>query len=320
MCYVITAAGLDRLIADGRMEGSADGLLDAARAPSGRRHSEGERRLRQARHDVHVAGWALALMQVLGDRPSAILGPQQAMLSPPLRASPGGRVAIGPVDLRLPGGRTPHDFLRTDATGETVEVESFDTVRPDVIVQVAAGSAERIGRAEREGVRAGSRVETSTGEERGSPESRTRAVDVLVELDDRLPVGGAAAKLERYDHFLSGWSVHLTRYGRRMDSVPLVVFVCRDRARARECARRADLVLRGCRAYAGEYPFDWDYPGRERILFAAERDIHEGLLRAYGVPSLPPEVRVVAAKGDPRASAATCLPAEIVRAIRDDHG
>ncbi len=29
------------------------------------------------------------------------------------------------------------------------------------------------------------------------------AIDLLVELDDRLPTGRAAAKLERYDHLLS---------------------------------------------------------------------------------------------------------------------
>jgi hypothetical protein len=129
-------------------------------------------------------------------------------------------------------------------------------------------------------------------------------IDLLVELDDRLPVGRAGAKLERYDHFLTGWSVHSRRYGRG-DALPVVVFVCRDRARARECARAADSVLCACRAYAGEYPFDWEYPGREQIRFVAERDVHEGLLRAYGVPRLPPEVRVAAAHGDPRAGEAT---------------
>ena len=87
-------------------------------------------------------------------------------------------------------------------------------------------------------------------------------------------------------------------------SSSVVVFVCRDRARARECARRADAVLRACRAYAGEYPFDWEYPGRERTVFVGERDVHEGLLRAYGVPRLPPEVRVTESHGDPRAGEA----------------
>jgi hypothetical protein len=83
------------------------------------------------------------------------------------------------------------------------------------------------------------------------------------------------------------------------------VFLCRDRPRARECARHADHVLSACRAYAGEYPHDWEYPGRAAVLFAAERDVHEGSLLAYGVHPLPPEVRVAAgARGREEALAA----------------
>ena len=70
--------------------------------------------------------------------------------------------------------------------------------------------------------------------------------------------------------------------------------------------------LTACRAYAGEYPTDWEYPGREEILFVAERDAHEGLLRGYGVPRLPPDVRVSAAHGDPRAREAVAEPRELV--------
>jgi hypothetical protein len=84
----------------------------------------------------------------------------------------------------------------------------------------------------------------------------------------------------------------------------LVVFVCRDHSRARECARHADTVLTACRAYPGEYPSEWEYPGRQRIFFAAERDVHEGMTRGYGVQPLPPEVRASLAHGDPRARVA----------------
>lgn len=143
--------------------------------------------------------------------------------------------------------------------------------------------------------------------------SEATSTDVIVELDDRRLAPRAVAKLERYDHFLAGWSVHTSRYGRRLEAVPLVAFVCRDRARARECARAADVVLRACRAYAGEYPFDWDYPGRNRIVFTSERDVHEGSLAAYGVPALPPEVRVIAAHGDPRAGEAAVEPRQILQ-------
>ncbi|HLH14880.1 MAG TPA: hypothetical protein VKV16_08840, partial [Solirubrobacteraceae bacterium] len=102
----------------------------------------------------------------------------------------------------------------------------------------------------------------------------------------------------------AGWCVHTARYGERAKASPLVVFVCGDRMRARECARAADLALCACRAYAGEYPLEWEYPGRQRVLFAAERDVHEGVLHAYGVTPTPPSVRVATAHGDPRAGEA----------------
>jgi hypothetical protein len=230
--------------------------------------------LRQARHEVHVAGWVLALERVVNAASCTVRGPEQAALLPPTRSSGSGRVALGPGDLRLPAGRAPHDFLRAAPGGEPVEVEHFQTLRPDAIVQIP-GAGEQ------------------------------PALDVIVELDDRLGARRWTAKLESYDHFLSGWSLHTPRYGRRCEAVPIVVFVCRDRSRARECARCADQMLRACRAYAGEYPFDWQYPGRERTLFVSERDVHEGLLCAQGTPRLPPEVRVSAAHGDRAAAQAT---------------
>jgi Replication-relaxation len=282
MCYVVTAAGVQALADDGRavtLPGSGSGTGRAGRLDA-RRTDDGV--LRQARHDVHVAGWALA---IVGDG-SVLRGPDASALSPPTRSYADTRVAFTPGDLRLPGGRTPHDFVRTDAAGQQVELERFETLRPDAIVAIAA-------------------------HDRSLP-----VTDVFVELDDRPAVLRAARKLERYDHFLAGWSLHTLRYGRCAEAVPVVVFVCRDRARARECARRADALLRACRAYAGEYPSDWEYPGRERVLFAAERDAHEGLPRAYGVPRLPPEVRVMAAQGDPRAREASIESRSIPRASR----
>jgi len=281
MCYVITAAGRQLLGVEGGPLNAAAGGPSSGAAGGAAPAWKGERRLRQARHDVHAAGWVLALANVLGGACSALRGPEESVLCPPQRSSASGRMALAPGDLRLPGGRAPHDFLRTDATGGRVEVERFETVRPDALVEASA-------------------------------------IDVIVELDDRLPVGRTAAKLERYDHFLAGWSVHTDRYGRRMEASPVVVFVCRDRARARACAQRADSVLCACRAYAGEYPFDWEYPGREWILFAAERDVHDGLLHAYGVPRLPPAVRVAAAHGDPRAGETALQPRLILSAIPQD--
>ncbi len=290
MCYVVTARGLELLRAGDRLPrpaASPDGQPDE-RSVSARRRGDGE--LRRARHDVHATGWVLALEAVIASSGgvAGMLGrPITPVISPPMRSSADGRVALSPGDLRLPGGRTPHDFRRTDGSGAVAELDRFETVRPDVLIPV---SGER-------------QASHSSPRGSGDADARRTTVDVLVEFDDRLTSPGWVAKLERYDHFLSGWSEHTNRYGRRRDATPVVVFVCRDRSRARECVRRADPVLIACRAYAGEYPFDWQYPGRESILFAAERDIHEGMLGAYGLPTLPPAVRVAAARGDPRAGA-----------------
>jgi hypothetical protein len=293
MCYVITALGLELLYRRDRMSRPAEPVTVAGGGLPGRTPPGADRGLRQARHEVHAAGWALALERALGGVREIPRGAGAAVISPPMRSIEDGRVALKLADLRLPGGRTPHDFLRTDGEGRRVAVERFETVRPDVVVEVSGYSQAADSRASPR-----ARVSADSVTQPGS------SVDVLAELDDRLSSGGWLAKLERYDHFLSGWSAHTNRYGRRRDAVPVVVFVCRDRARARDCARTADSALRACRAYAGEYPFDWQYPGRERILFVAERDVHEGLTGAYGVPTLPPEVRVSAARGDPRAGAA----------------
>jgi hypothetical protein len=272
MCYVVTDAGRQMLLAHERLDSPPE--VGGSRTPT--KMAERDVQLRQARHEVHVSGWVLALAQLLDGRSCTPRGPAEAVLSPPTRTSGAGRVALGPGDLRLPGGRVPHDFVRVDASGEPAEVDHFETLRPDVVLQIAGDAGP--------------------------------AVDVFVERDDRHASERWAAKLERYDHFLAGWCVHTQRYGRRLEAVPTVVFVCRDRSRARDCARRADRWLRACRAYAGEYPFDWEYSGRERTLFVSERDAHEGLQCAYGPPRLPPEVRVSAAHGDPRAGAATAEP------------
>jgi DNA-binding HxlR family transcriptional regulator len=281
MCYAITATGLELLHAHDRLTALGEGDVDTLPGPpSPAAPVQGDRLLRQARHDVHVAGWVLALEHAVDSAPLILRGAGESVLSPPSRSTPEGRTTLGPADLTLPGGRSPHEFLRTDPTGERVPVERFETVRPDVTIEL--------------GERAGT------------------VLDLLVELDDRLPTGRAAGKLERYDHLLAGWSVHTTRYGRRLGAPPSVVFVCRDRARARECARRADAMLTACRAYAGEYPADWEYPGRQGVMFVAERDAHQGLLRGYGVPRLPPDVRVSVANGDPRAREAVAEPRELL--------
>ena len=273
MCYVISAVGHELLKTAGRGSGgsavgsSEPGSPRPAGDPRGSlERDRGRERLRRARRDVHVAGWVLALLEIEPDPRSRLRGREGSVLSPPRRVLERGHVTLSPSELRLPDGRVPHDFLRCEGADRFVEVERFETIRPDATIELARPS-----------------------------------LDLMVELDDRLGAD-AVARLQRFDHFLTGWSAHTRRYGETPAAAPLVVFICRDRSRARRCAELADSALRACRAYAGEYPSSWEYVGRARTLFAAERDLHEGLVRAYGVPALPPAVRTTAHGGDPAAA------------------
>ena len=185
MCYVITPAGIELLRARERLTPRAQEA--GAGSVSSRAAPRTEGLLRQACHEVHVTAWALALERIVADGRPALRGPAESVLSPPRLSRPEGRVGLAPGDLRLPGGRAAHDFLCTGATGESVEVERFETVRPDAIVEVRVPAA----------------IDSHAGVDT-TPALPQPGVDLIVEFDDRLPVGVAAAKLQRYDHFLGG--------------------------------------------------------------------------------------------------------------------
>lgn len=285
MCYSITPAGRELLSVRGHPTGgrSLQGGVSDRNDPTipSSKHQTDDQLLRQARHDVRVAGWMLAVERALSERLLEMRGPEESVISPQKRSKSGDGPMLALGDLCLPGGRTPHDFMRTAEDGSRFEVERFQSIRPDATLLRKGGQA------------------------------------LLVELDDRLPEGAAAAKLERYDHFLAGWSANLGHYARTGSALPIVVFICRDRARARECVRRADKVLTACRAYAGEYPQDWEYQGRTNISFVAERDAHEALLQGCRVPALPPEVRIAAMGGDPRGRDPFIEPCDIYGQVKD---
>jgi hypothetical protein len=258
MCCAITAAGRHVLAAACSRQEAQTAPVDPSE-----HETAAEPSFAAIRRDLHTTGWGLALERALSLGRLRWAGAASAVTSPPLRARGESAAAIGPAQLRLPDGRVPHNFLRLDANGSLVEADCFETVRPALRLELdhAAGARQ--------------------------PGAKRPPVDLLVEIDDR---GGALAwqtKVRRYDHFLTGWAIHTRRYGKH-GVTPTVVFVCRDRSRARECARRADHLLLASQAYAGEHPDRWVCSGRERIVFAAERDVHEGLLGAYAVPAVPP--------------------------------
>ena len=262
MCCSIASPGLALLRAHGRLpaNGQTEGASRRERPASTSKAPlpvAGERRLLQARRDVHLAGWVLALECSLGPDMLSLRGAEESALSPPLRSTSAGRMAIGPQELRLPGGRTPHDFLRTDSHGQRAEVERFETVRPDASIEVGG-------------------------------------LELLIEADDRLPLRrGRREARERYDtpRWRAGrWASPATRGAAlRVRSS----YSCVATAPVRASARAAPTAC-WWRVVPtpGSTPHDWGVPpGGEAILYAAERDVHEGSLLAYGVQRLPPEVR-----------------------------
>jgi hypothetical protein len=228
--------------------------------------------MRRARHDLHVNAWVMAAEALLGDAVRSVRGPRGSHVAAPARTVGGERIPYGPSDIKLPGGRTPHGFLRTDLHRRRVEVERFRAVEPDATIE----------------------VRLQTGQARWH-------TDVFVELDRTFKPSKNIDKFERYDHMLAGWYLHKDRYAKFLPDPPLVVFICRDQANAKEFCRAADPVVTAALAYGGEYPAEWPYPAREQMLFVAERDIHDARFVGYALPALPPEVRVEQADGDGKA-------------------
>ena len=180
-----------------------------------------------------------------------------------------------PAALDLGDRLRARDFLVSRRDGSRVPVERFGVVRPDAALSL--------------------RIPGERSEHGG---------DLLVVAD----AGDPIALLEAYDHLLSGWWRSVARY-RRAGGPPAVVMICADDAHALARVAAADAVLTACLAEIGEPPQRWQRPGRERIHFVAEVDLHRGLLSGWRVPLLPPALRGAAAFQPLRGSFAQLPPA-----------
>jgi hypothetical protein len=95
-------------------------------------------------------------------------------------------------------------------------------------------------------------------------------------------------KLRRYDALLTAWwRLHESYRGSAEPRA--VVFVCPDEDAVFGLMRAAAHELTGRLANPSEHPDDWLARRRERVLFVAERDVHDGSLRAWKLPGLPPD-------------------------------
>ncbi|MGI8803509.1 MAG: hypothetical protein ACR2KV_15325 [Solirubrobacteraceae bacterium] len=239
----------------------------------GRRAPElGDETLAALRADVHTVGWLMALEARAGGALVGVLGPGRARLVP---RREGG---CGPGGLELGSGLRGRDFLTGDpAAGRRRPVERFLPVTPAAVCELEVG-------------------DRSYG---------AATTDLLVFRDPAKPAE-TVALIERCDHLIAGWWRLVPRYA-RLGSPPTAVIVCRDGDRATELAAFADRILVACLARIGQPPEDWGYPGRRGVVFAAERDLHDGRFVAWRVPLLVPTLR--------SAERATCEPIVALPAV-----
>jgi hypothetical protein len=111
-------------------------------------------------------------------------------------------------------------------------------------------------------------------------------VELMVEYERGEDPYETEERLRRYDLFVSGWAHMLRRY-RPPARAPIVVFVCVDEAVQATALEIADRALTTQVSKAGTPRQEWPFPGRQSILFARERDIHERSLQSLAVPVLP---------------------------------
>jgi hypothetical protein len=129
----------------------------------------------------------------------------------------------------------------------------------------------------------------------------------LVEYDRTRRVDKNYDKFRRYDTFLCWWWHHTPLV--HSEQPPFVLFICQNESQRSQFLNAADRELIGHRWHSRAPSEQHDHVGRRRILFALERDAHDGVLEAWRLPAFPPghpartaEVRRVAL-GPPRGEA-----------------
>jgi hypothetical protein len=127
-------------------------------------------------------------------------------------------------------------------------------------------------------------------------ELRDGALMLFVELDRTRRPDKNHQKLLRYDALLTWWWEQ-SELGEQCTHAPVALFLCQDENHLRSFLAAGDSALTG---YSSGR-----YPGRGRVLFAMEADVHAGKADAWLVPESPPSVRRHRAEADAQPEATT---------------
>ena len=202
---------------------------------------------RVVQHDLQVNAWVMAYRRLIGDEVADWLGPEQGRLDVPTRY----------VDRRFKPMTLEHAQyeMPDNRSIRDLRLASFAPVVPDATLMLELDEGER-------------------------------RFELLVELDRTARPTKNVDKLRRYDALITAWWRGADRY-RGAEEPPTVVFVCADEQHALSLMRAADREVTGRHSRYDGRPMGWPSPGRERMLFAAERDVHRESLRAWILPPHP---------------------------------
>jgi len=227
-------------------------------------------------HDLHVVAYVLQLARLVdgpGDPLASstglvvdVRGSRGATIDPPKEYDGRKRVPLTP---QLLAGLEPEMVLDTP-----FELDGFRSLVPDAAVFLQ--------------------------NQRGS-DRKTRH-QILLELDRSGHRQKLVGKLRRYDAFYAAWAHRHPQTRRRP---PVTLFVAKDETTLRRQLAIADQVLCIRRGTSRTPPAEWPAPpSRSQVLFALERDLHQGTLRCYRLPEQPPPIREAGARNDREREAA----------------
>jgi len=109
---------------------------------------------------------------------------------------------------------------------------------------------------------------------------------LLVEFDRTARPSRLVDKLWRYDALITAWWKRAARLS-DSDEPPTAVFVSPDDQSVSALMETASRHLTGTLAQPGVSEDAWPSPGRDQIVFAAERHVHDGSLVAWRLPARP---------------------------------
>jgi hypothetical protein len=194
----------------------------------------------------------------------------------------------GPRSARLYPPSKPHPDYRHDASKRLA-------LTPDEIADRSLGSGQRFDGIERGAI---APIYPDLAIEVSLPKLPRRPRQTyLLELEHSRHPAGLKDKLARYDALITAWGRTQEPY-LSAGLPPAVIFVFPDEPMALAVAKLADALVRGRIASLEDRQTHWPYPGRKRMFFCAERDVHEGSLQALMLPELPAAARR-AAQGKP---------------------